>query len=554
MNDSASTPSVDEHPLYAFLSVAPTAFVVVDSEGVIEFANTIAGETFGYPVSELLGRRVETLLPADRAAAHVRDRDHYLARPAGVVLGRGRHDFNARRKDGTVFPVETSLVPVEWHGRRLVVVSASDITERLAAAVALQELNRCYLTFSQMNQAIARAADGPSLFAQTCQIAVAQGGYRGAWVAQRGEGFAVVPAASAGLLDDYVAHLGVNTDPGDPRGRGPTGLVLRDGRSYFSQQFGTDDATTPWHELAASFGIQATATLPIRHAGAVVAALTLYSEKPHVFTQEVCTLLEAMTDNVSFALDRFDSEARLSAAVRERTRLSQRLVAAQEAERARIAADVHDDCVQSLAALDLRLGLLKRQLSETGHEAAHNVDELHRTVALVAADLRDLLFELEPASEHQPLAAMLQEAAAHIFAESDCRWSVTLDDDDRNGSNALSATNRGQALRIVKEALFNAREHSGAHRVLVHLAADADGVSVDVTDDGTGFTVGPSASAPGHRGLANMVDRASVSGGQCRIESDERGTRVRFWMPYDDATEPWLDPVVAHGLTDESQR
>ena len=87
-------------------------------------------------------------------------------------------------------------------------------------------------------------------------------------------------------------------------------------------------------------------------------------------------------------------------------------------------------------------------------------------------------------------------------------------------------------MRIGKEALFNVREHSGAGHVVVHVVLGADGVRVEITDDGTGFTVRPESSQPGHRGLATMVDRASVSGGWCRIASDERGTVVRFWMPY----------------------
>jgi signal transduction histidine kinase len=330
----------------------------------------------------------------------------------------------------------------------------------------------------------------------------------------------------------------VTTDPDDPSGRGPTGLALREGRSYLGEQFATDDATRPWRELAARFGVLASATLPIRQGHQVVAALTLYSERQNAFTGEVRTLLEAVAANVSTALDRFVASARLSVLARERTELSQRLVAAQEAERSRIAADVHDDSVQSLAALDLRLGLLGRQLAETGHEAADSVDGLHRTVAHVAADLRDLLFELEPAPEGQHLAEMLEEAAAHILGESDCRWSLKVDVSAWDGRSTLSPTNHGQALRIVKEALFNVRKHSGATRVTVYVVPGDAGVEVAVADDGVGFALSPRASAPGHRGLANMFDRASVSGGECQITSDDGGTTIRLWMPYAETAEP----------------
>ena len=105
-------------------------------------------------------------------------------------------------------------------------------------------------------------------------------------------------------------------------------------------------------------------------------------------------------------------------------------------------------------------------------------------------------------------------------------------------THALSPANRGQALRIVKETLLNVREHSAATSVAVHVETGALGVRTEIIDDGTGFVVGPGTSAPGHRGLAKMVDRASVAGGWCSIDSDDRGTTVGFWMPYDSSDQP----------------
>jgi signal transduction histidine kinase len=145
------------------------------------------------------------------------------------------------------------------------------------------------------------------------------------------------------------------------------------------------------------------------------------------------------------------------------------------------------------------------------------------------------LFELEPPGPDSHLLAMLQGAASHVFAGTDIRCSVTADFEQCPHNRALSPTDRGQALRIVKEAMFNAREHSGASRVSVTVAPKPDRVEVEVTDDGTGFDTSQRASAPGHRGLANMHDRAVVSGGRCRVTSGEGGTTVRFWMPYDEA-------------------
>jgi PAS domain S-box-containing protein len=523
-----------DNPVYAFLDAAPNAVLVVTPDGLIDYINPVACEAFGYQCAELVDQPVERLVPDDLVARHVGLRAEFLAHPLSRPIGTGR-ELNAKRKDGSLFPAEISLSSVQWSGRSLVVAFVVDITGRLQDRDNLNELIRLYLTLAQMNQAIVRASDAVSLFSQTCLIAVEQGGYKGAWVGQRGDGDTVRCVASAGALDRFVAQLKTSTDPESPRGNGPTGRVMREGTSYYAQRFVSDEATVPWRHLGADFGIKSTATLPLRCGGNVVATLTLYSGRADVFTGEVRTLLEGMADNVSVALDGFDGVATLHGVALQRTELARRLVVAQEVERSRIAADVHDDSVQALAALDLRLGLLKRQVLVAAPEIAETVEELRATVGLVRAGQRDLLFELEPPSPDSHLLAMLQEAASHVFADSDIRCSVTADLTRCPDNRALSQTDRGQALRIVKEAMLNARKHSGASRVSVKVTPKQNRVDVEVTDDGSGFDTSQSASAPGHRGLANMLDRAMVSGGRCRVASGEGGTSVRFWMPYDEA-------------------
>jgi PAS domain S-box-containing protein len=543
MTRSPARPLGDD-PVYAFLAAAPTPVLVVRADGLIEYVNTAACDAFGYRSVEMVGQPVEMVVPHGEAASHAQWRAGFMGKPSSRLMGVDRA-LNARRMDGTLFPAEISLVPVEWSGQSLVVATIMDITARLQDEAALRQISRSYLTLAEMNHAIVRATDSASLFAQTCRIAVDQGGYQGAWVGERGPGHVVRCVAIAGDLDEYVGQLGATTDSSDPRGRGPTGQVLRGGTSYYGQEFLADEVTQPWHQLGARFGIEATATLPLRCDGAVVATLTLYSTSPQAFTAEVRSLLEGMADNLSFALDGFDTVTKLREGARQRTELSQRLVAAQEAERTRIAADVHDDSVQSLAALDLRLGLLQRQVLAGAPEAVETVEELHRTVALVSAGLRDLLFQLEPPGPGLNLLDMLEEAAGHVFEDSDIACSVQLVLDCWDRTSTLSQTDRGQALRIVKEALFNVRKHSGATRVDVLVEPQAGGVEVEVRDDGLGFDADAGVAAPGHRGLANMLDRALVSGGWCRIASDASGTSVRLWMPYDESAPPFVFPTPA---------
>ena len=276
------------------------------------------------------------------------------------------------------------------------------------------------------------------------------------------------------------------------------------------------------------YGIAASATVPLRCGGRVVAVLSLYSARPHVFDDQVRELLVGMAENLSFALDGFDRQRQLVEVAEERTQLAERLIAAQEDERGRIAADLHDESVQALASVDLRLGLLGRRARAEAPGLVADVVRAQHSVASVGEQLRDLLFDLESPAPGVPLEQLVLEAIHHLFEGTTVRTRVTST--EQPGAEALSPPVRAQALRIVKEALLNARKHAGAGEVEVHLEVSGTGAEVSVRDDGSGFDPA-TTSAPGHRGMKNMADRAAVAGGWWRVEPGDPGTVVRFWVP-----------------------
>ena len=99
----------------------------------------------------------------------------------------------------------------------------------------------------------------------------------------------------------------------------------------------------------------------------------------------------------------------------QRQHLLSRLVDAQDAERAHIAAEVHDDSVQALAAVDLRLGLLSRRIAAEAPHLLEYVDPLRATVSEATDRLRTLLFDLTPVDLDHGLAPALRETAREIF-------------------------------------------------------------------------------------------------------------------------------------------
>jgi signal transduction histidine kinase len=150
------------------------------------------------------------------------------------------------------------------------------------------------------------------------------------------------------------------------------------------------------------------------------------------------------------------------------------------------------------------------------------------TIRSVAQGLRAAVYNLRLADElDQPLPRLL-ESMVERTREIARGQQIEVEVKEGFPSSPLGTASM-ELLRIVQEALANARRHSGARSVLVSLRAEGDELLVaEVTDDGRGFE--PDAS-PGV-GLRSMQERAISLGGELTIESEPgKGTRVRVQMP-----------------------
>ncbi len=113
----------------ALLEAAPDATVIVDTHGIIQFLNSQAEKLFGYKKNGLLGKAVEVLIPAVFHQIHIKLRENYIktlrARPMGEYI-----KLEAIKKDGTQFPVEISISPLQTDKEILVIASIRNISDR----------------------------------------------------------------------------------------------------------------------------------------------------------------------------------------------------------------------------------------------------------------------------------------------------------------------------------------------------------------------------------------------------------------------------------------
>jgi signal transduction histidine kinase len=211
----------------------------------------------------------------------------------------------------------------------------------------------------------------------------------------------------------------------------------------------------------------------------------------------------------------------------DRDRLYERMLAAEEQERRRIAHDIHDDTISTMTAIELECARLRSLLSDDAE--IEIADRIARTVGAAVDRLRHLVFELEPKVLHRDglgpaIRVLLEDLSSMTHIDH------RLDDRTRGGG---SHTTRTVAFRVTKEALGNVRKHSQARTVHVAVTPHFGGIDVRITDDGVGFDVAASGSAAvGHLGLSSMRERIEEAGGVFLVDScPGLGTTVDFWLP-----------------------
>ena len=119
----------EEAKLRRLLATAPDAMAIVKRNGTIAIVNSQLLKTFGYQEDELEGKPIEQLIPERFREAHTRHRVGYVEDPSPRPMGQGRELFG-RRRDGSEFPVEVSLAPMEWDEDLLITAAIRDLTER----------------------------------------------------------------------------------------------------------------------------------------------------------------------------------------------------------------------------------------------------------------------------------------------------------------------------------------------------------------------------------------------------------------------------------------
>jgi signal transduction histidine kinase len=261
-------------------------------------------------------------------------------------------------------------------------------------------------------------------------------------------------------------------------------------------------------ELAVHYGPTLIIPLGGRPALGTVVAMRLRGREP--FDPSTLDLASAFAAQATVALELARSQQR-----------ERRLQV--EADRDRIARDLHDHVVQRIFATGLALDRISRQLEATHPEAAariaERVDELDGTIARI----RSAIFELHEADDTSPDATRTRivDVVRSITGGQGVRPDVRVRGDVEDLPKALVP----DVVAVIRELVTNVVKHARATRVTVTVTVDGE-IRVVVTDDGIGL---PSITV--RSGLTNLADRAERHGGRMTSSSGPRGTEIRWVVP-----------------------
>ena len=210
--------------------------------------------------------------------------------------------------------------------------------------------------------------------------------------------------------------------------------------------------------------------------------------------------------------------------------VSRKLVEAQEAERTRIARELHDDINQRLAMVAINLKMLKHDLSGSGANTSHRIEEACAQVSELENDIQTLSHRLHSSGlEYLGLEAAVSGFCRELSERQNLEIHVRFDNVPETLPHEVSLC----LFRVLQEAVHNAVKYSGVREFDVSLTGMSNEIQLAVHDTGVGFD--PSHASNGHGlGLTSMRERLRLVNGQLSIESKpQHGTTVLARVPLD---------------------
>jgi len=493
--------------------------VVISEGGIVVDANEQCAHMLGWPRNEIIGRPLlDFIAPESRAVAA----ESIAARREAAI------EYRLLRRDGGTFDAEVqSRTQLHADGQAVGMIAVRDVTARKFE----EELNRTQMTVLEM---ISTGQPMRETLDLLLRLIEAQSREMHTSILLLGEdGVHMRHGAAPSLPGEYVKSI-------DGFAIGPEvgccGTAAWRREAVYVAEIETDPLWQPFKHLVLPHGLRACWSTPIFDAQKkVLGTFAVYYRQPRLPDERHKRLIQIATHTaaVCIAKDRAENEHREAVAREQQSRIQYtfQLIAAQEAERKRIAAEIHDSLGQNLLLVkNLAQIALRDQNPASAYEQLVGINNL---AAQCIAEARQMSRELHPYQlEHLGLKRSLElllENTAQATSGMQFEWKF---DEVAGVFSNESATN---LYRVVQESLNNVLKHSHAKNVSVTLERDIHELQLVIRDDGSGFEIGKN---PGGMGLRNISERIRMLGGKLAIHSAPgAGARLEAVIPIADAVE-----------------
>src|SRR5215218_5563932 len=495
------------------------AVIAMDEQLLVTAWNKGAQEMYGWRADEVLGRNLFEVVPSDLSEEQ---RAHALRELS--ERGRFRTEAMTYGKDGT--PVYTEGITIALRGEQEeegqitgYVSIRRDITERKRAEQEIETRTHQQAVVSEiglwaltnddlqflMDDTVAFVAH--TLDVEYCKI-----------VELLPSGEELLLKAGAGWEEGLVGQtrVGAGIDS-------QAGYTLLSEEPVIVEDLSTETRFSP-SELLREYGVVSSMTVVIAGRGGPFGVLGVHTKDRRIFSEDDVNFLQSVANVLAMRIEREEADKKL-----EKVR---------EAERSRIARDLHDEALQDLSGALVEAQQV-RSISEEP-EPASRLGWLVATLKRIGQQLRGAIYDLRLEGEQDRLFSELLESLVELHRGMAPDSNIHLELADEVLERSLGKTSR-EVLRIVGEALTNARRHSGAENVWVRVWNSEGKLYAEVEDDGRGFDVSEEPSATPTRdgmGIRGMHERAHLLGGELKIEGEPgNGTKVLFELALEQEQE-----------------
>ena len=379
------------------LEAAPDAMVVVDQRGLITLVNSQTEKVFGYTRDELLSQPIGILMPERFRASHEQHRAGYQASPRLRSMGGGL-DLRARRRDGTEFPVDIMLSPLETGEGQMVISTIRDITERKQAERKLQsQLQRLNL-LEQITRAIGDRQDLRSIFQVVIRTLEADLPLDFCCVCLYDPADRALTVTGVGLRSEALATELAMTERSritiDQNGLAPCvqGQLVHE-PDIVQLPF-------PFPQRLARGGLRSLVVAPMMVESKVFSVLVAARREPSSFSSLDCEFLRQVSQHVALAAHQAEIHGALQRAYND-LRQSQQIVLQQERLRAlgQMASGIAHDINNAISPIALYSeSLLEREpnLSERARDYLGTIQRSIDDVAQTVSRMREFYRQRDP--------------------------------------------------------------------------------------------------------------------------------------------------------------